>query len=393
MLGGKQDIEGAQSDIIYFRTLEYTPSKPQDIKVHRFKDSPRKIQIDWTPPVSPNGVIDHYEIEMKLRQIDEERIMQRPFCKSQNRITEFKMEEDVEKDPPKDVPEDVDGTCSCRNCDGPSTIEDTDEIARKRKINEEVAFEDALIDKVWYIPPHKITPMIDDFPMPMDADDLREKRDVQNGRVRREVASNNKNRLSPMDENQDDVIKDKDVQNNASADSQKETLKYGTKPVWTIYKKYIPSANTSLVVNDLRHFGQYSLKIKACHKDPDDVSRCKEDITKCWPKCSDWAKEEVQTYPKDDADDIGTVSVAGNGYESPVIKKIGGNHTTKDGIEDKQGNKGEPVFITWSPPLDPNLLIVNYDIQWYSDPNDTPYTTCQTAKDFNATNNRYLQEL
>ena len=63
MLGGKQDIEGAQSDIIYFRTLEYTPSKPRDIKVHRFKDSPRKIQIDWTPPVSPNGVIDHYEIE------------------------------------------------------------------------------------------------------------------------------------------------------------------------------------------------------------------------------------------------------------------------------------------------------------------------------------------
>ena len=46
MLGGKQDIEGAQSDIIYFRTLEYTPSKPRDIKVHRFKDSPRKIQID-----------------------------------------------------------------------------------------------------------------------------------------------------------------------------------------------------------------------------------------------------------------------------------------------------------------------------------------------------------
>ena len=337
MLGGKQDIEGAQSDIIYFRTLEYTPSKPQDIKVHRFKDSPRKIQIDWTPPDSPNGVIDHYEIEMKLRQIDEERIMQRPFCKSQNRITEFKMEEDVQQEPPKDVPEDVDGTCSCKNCDGPSSIEDTDEIARKRKINEEVAFEDALIDKVWYIPPHKITPMIDDFPM--DASDFREKRDVENGRVRREVASNNKNRLSPIDENQDDVIKDKDVQNNASTDSQKETLKYGTKPVWTIYKKYIPSANTSLVVNDLRHFGQYSLKIKACHKDPDDVSRCKEDITKCWPKCSDWAKEEVQTYPDNDADDIGTVRVAGNGYESPVIKKIGGNHTTKDGIEDKQENK------------------------------------------------------
>ena len=51
-------------------------------------------------------------------------------------------------------------------------------------------------------------------------------------------------------------------------------------------------------------------------------------------------------------------------------------------------NKGEPVYITWIPPEDPNLLIVNYNIKMITDANSQDLNTCETAKNFKTSNNR-----
>ena len=57
---GSEDIEGAQSDIVYFRTLEYTPSEPRDIQVYKNENNPTNIEVTWTESESPNGIIENY---------------------------------------------------------------------------------------------------------------------------------------------------------------------------------------------------------------------------------------------------------------------------------------------------------------------------------------------
>ena len=101
--GGSKDIEGAQSEIKYFRTLEYTPSEPREIKVHRNEKNPTEIKINWTEPDSPNGIIDHYEILMELRRIDEKRIMQRPFCEKKYEIKKFEFEDEDNATEPEET--------------------------------------------------------------------------------------------------------------------------------------------------------------------------------------------------------------------------------------------------------------------------------------------------
>ena len=60
-----------------------------------------------------------------------------------------------------------------------------------------------------------------------------------------------------------------------------------------------------------------------------------------------------------------------------------------DTVDKSMENTGEPVYITWDPPKDPNLLIVNYQIERLSDV-DKGYKSlsCVTAKEFNAANHR-----
>ena len=55
---------------------------------------------------------------MELRQIDEERIMQRPFCEKKYQIKKFEIEEEDNKTNEKPEPvDDPTGTCSCKKCD------------------------------------------------------------------------------------------------------------------------------------------------------------------------------------------------------------------------------------------------------------------------------------
>ena len=59
-----------------------------------------------------------------------------------------------------------------------------------------------------------------------------------------------------------------------------------------------------------------------------------------------------------------------------------------DTTDKKQENKGEPVFISWTAPSDPNLLIVNYKIKIQNDAGSQELESCFTAKQYQANDNR-----
>ena len=77
-----------------------------------------------------------------------------------------------------------------------------------------------------------------------------------------------------------------------------------------------------------------------------------------------------------------------NANSESNINEKGENRSLVDPNNKKKENKGEPVFISWTPPQDPNLLIVNYNIRIIYDTNSPELHACETAKNFQATKNR-----
>ncbi len=64
---GSSGIDGAQSDIFYVLSPEDYPSPPHGLTFNKFNYS--TINLTWSPPESPNGIIDHYELTMELKEV------------------------------------------------------------------------------------------------------------------------------------------------------------------------------------------------------------------------------------------------------------------------------------------------------------------------------------
>jgi hypothetical protein len=66
-VAGSSGIDGAQSDIVYILSPEDYPSSPLDLDLNKFNYS--TINLTWSPPQAPNGVIDHYDLVMELKEV------------------------------------------------------------------------------------------------------------------------------------------------------------------------------------------------------------------------------------------------------------------------------------------------------------------------------------
>ncbi|XP_013134628.1 PREDICTED: insulin-like receptor [Papilio polytes] len=69
----KQDKKGAQSPIIYFKTLPDSPSPPLGLTVEL--RTPHSVQIKWQPPALPNGTISLYHVEIQANSYNRRTIL------------------------------------------------------------------------------------------------------------------------------------------------------------------------------------------------------------------------------------------------------------------------------------------------------------------------------
>ena len=329
--------------------------------------------------------------------------MSRPFCQDGFKIQ--KEETPMKKGPPsvekaKNITV-LDGSCSCDKCPRggeadtvPDKGSDSDE---RRKYEEKSQFEIDVLDTIWsvdYEPPaitHTESHM-----------------DENNGkRKRRDISTNNNNKLEQESmKHQDDkdtfqstVLPD-NTEKNTFQDVmvQKNNAKHGY--LLKVRRKVYGS---NLTVSHLKHFGSYSLQIRACHTIVDD--KTKNSMELLHPACSSDAWDEFQVLPDLGADNIMAAprlilspggQEDGNNEEDMMLDTDGKHQDETDlDLNGKEGNlphnkkkKGERKFITWDPPKDPNLLIVNYYLQ-YTFTNDKSGSEhdlrghCVTAKDFN----------
>uniref|UniRef100_T1JFU0 Tyrosine-protein kinase receptor n=1 Tax=Strigamia maritima TaxID=126957 RepID=T1JFU0_STRMM len=72
------DNFGAESDLIYFKTLADRPSIPVDLKAVSY--DPFEMTLSWLPPVRPNGDVAYYEIKGSLEK-EQTYFDSRDYCK------------------------------------------------------------------------------------------------------------------------------------------------------------------------------------------------------------------------------------------------------------------------------------------------------------------------
>ncbi len=383
---GSEGVQGAESDIIYFQTLEDIPEPPTSVRVQKTNYS--SFNITWSPPEVPNGIIDHYEIILTLMDINATKMMEGPYCKDGRRALDI--EEEEEKIPvPAVVQRDnvtiPEGYCTCDTCDavGPKKLKPVNQ-----KMEEEVYF-DAVIDVVFSAVP----PRVDsgeggkrrkrDLPV-VSAEDNAISLDVV-------MAKNKKPEEPPVDKDIETVTDGLErfrIQNrrNKIGDSVSKTHIDGMpytqyrklpngKRIYKTFAARVPGDQRSLFVNELKHYGSYTISVRACQR---AINKLGNDAgVDSLSVEQDWKGKDYEKYCSPNVDKI-----------ERVLHKHGADDILGE-VKTIVQNDTNRVWLSWEPPSDPNELIVNYELELRSKLDSPGSTECVTAKNFMEADNKY----
>ncbi len=388
---GEDGIRGAESDMIYFLTHETFPGPPRNIIVEKTNYS--SLNITWSPPASPNGIIDHYEVILKMKKTNVERTLDRDYCDEGFRVTDMSAEETKPKEPDRPIKYANDtlatgDVCLCTTCAPMTTDQEPTDIQSQRMSRD--AFDNVVINIAF---PTKvsvdgkkrrrravITDVANEQEIELGEDDLKDANTLRLLKTTTTVAPGSPREL-PDDSTRYDVLTEKDWDDFERPKSSVIDLPDGRYYYYT-YSAEVGGDRLYAFVTHLRHYGSYTLSVRACHA-------VKEDGTKL---CSRTEDLDVQVLHKAGADDI-----FGN-----AIRLVKANDTEVS-ADVKNGKKGEKesalsagsAWISWDPPPDPNELIVNYNVklnQGGSGDKDTVHRSCITARDFRANGRKYKLE-
>ena len=313
---------GAQSDIVYIRTATVPPDKVRSLQWMAASHS--SLRVSWLPPSRPHGIIDHYDIFLDYIPLVE-------IAKNRNYCTKksvFDVDKVVPKDVIKKLKPTVNGTDNCPLCKcSADDAKSTKIVDFGDKHIEEQEFYSDLINKIFTIPVVSDSSVVSD----------RTRRSIDNGESGNTVNSEDKEAIHP-----DYVVVKTMIQGHgipAFENLYNETALVNGSNVYSIVYKQIPGNQTEVLIEGLKHFALYQVKVMACQKEYMRNPACKKNC-EMQKDCSPWAIVEAKTLNKLRADDIPLVDSKLVVYHA--------NETTGD------------TFIRWEPPQDPNEMISHY---------------------------------
>ncbi|XP_072941369.1 insulin-like receptor isoform X2 [Epargyreus clarus] len=353
-----QDQKGAQSAIVYFRTLPGQPSPPLGLTAESVRA--HSATIRWAPPALPNGTITSYRIELQANFYNRPKILAGDVNYCGNPSALMNMIALRSEDATGEAGEGGAGeggapggggggkaggndTCPCREEPAPRFT-----VRAEEDRQESINFENDLQNLVY----------------------IRNK--SQKNKVRRSIDNNMKSMLvilsgnsKPMPNvtnvNATDGVKCSRDESNACVikDHSAEYVK-------SLYYNLDGSA-TSLTVDNMRHFTWYTVNIWSCRaqQDNEDVG----DYQAHW--CSDRAYYTFRTLEKVNADVVRNVDA----------KILPSNKTLPE------------VNVTWQPPEDPNGFVVAYNVHYSRvemHSQDIGLQSCISADDYEAKGRAYL---
>lgn len=358
---GSQGVEGAESDIHYFQTPEDIPGLPESVNVIKINHS--SINVTWSPPTVPNGIIDHYEVVLEFHKINPTRILgSRPYCAPGYKIVT------VEEKPPAPKPNITlpavvpSGTCSCENCGKEPVLKVSSQQAKM----EEELFHDAIINRVFDEDNSNLFPGIRDkraiintFSATENNFNVLEGNKIAEEEIDEIIYPDNYPRVK--------VITDRPMFGSPipsyNIPFKRKKLVNGKPSYYLTFSARVNGSTHQLHIPDLKHFGSYTLKIRACQAVFGSNLTNEDTLEKL---CSKDVVKEVRVLHKPKADDI------------------------LSGITSSSKNDTENVWISWDPPKDPNSIIVYYNIRSKAKADaSADWRGCITAKEFMDKGHRY----
>ncbi|XP_037302260.1 insulin receptor [Manduca sexta] len=325
-----QDRRGAQSSIIYFKTLPGAPSPPTSVTVEL--RTPYSVSIKWAPPTMPNGTIILYHVEVHANSYNKPKILAGNinYCGKPNALANMikaSLEEAPETQEEKTTGDVKNGSCAC-NEESKSSTRFTSRAEEERM--ESINFENDVQNQVY-----------------KKAD--RPKSKTMANRIKRSLDISLSSMLVKLTENRD-PRPGFNYSNSTDEDGYVKSLYYE-----------LDGKTESLTVDSMRHFTWYTVNIWACRARADNETKEQYDDT--W--CSERAYYTFRTSELPNADVV-------NNFKAEIVKS---NKTFPD------------VNLKWDPPANPNGFVVAYNVHYsrVEDSNqgqDVGLGTCIISDDF-----------
>eukprot|EP00095_Tigriopus_kingsejongensis_P008291 maker-scaffold892_size84543-snap-gene-0.16 protein:Tk08291 transcript:maker-scaffold892_size84543-snap-gene-0.16-mRNA-1 annotation:"insulin receptor-like isoform x2" len=363
---GTKGIQGAQSEMLYVLSNEGFPEVPRDI--HFIKVNHTSLNISWVPPRAPNGKIHHYELVLELKETDEVRISEQDYCHSplyqgnsgnppsgDTRVSTKKKSSSQNSgqfDPNIE--------CDCQACLDPrrtgSISDGGTDISIENRIEKD-AFMDLVINRAF------------DSPRGLER---RKRRALQawlssNETIQSKLSTDSRDNTLIQDPKIEEIF-DGTRRTPVKANNRRVATRPnntvvrnvdGTIKYYITFSSEVAGSRHQMLVTNLKHFGFYSLKIRACHAPkPDDEGGLVK-----W--CSGTVPKFERVAPKPKADDI-----HGN-------------------LQILPHNDSDTATISWHPPTDPNDIIVKYNVRYKSKETAKYSTSCIQAYKLQAMKYRY----
>ncbi|KAI5644933.1 protein tyrosine kinase domain-containing protein [Phthorimaea operculella] len=328
-----QDQKGAQSDIIYFKTLPDKPSPPQSLSVEVLDHN--SVYIKWLPPVAPNGTIILYHVQIHANVYNKDTIVSGNinYCTSPNQMASLlaiRSPDDVDPKPETiaNIADKNNATCACKPDNKPVTKFDTKAEEERR---ESILFENELQNAV-YVKANKTKVNL-------------KKWNITN-RSRRSVETSSASLLSTL------VILSGNTRPTIGGvyvnTTEAANCSHAEPNLCIIYDNgtgYVKSQYLNLggnvlsaTVKNLRHFTWYTVNVWACRERQGNETDAA--YAELW--CSDRAYKNFRTLEKPNAD---------------IVTEV---HTVV-----LSSNKTLPVVnVTWAPPVNPNGFVVAYNVHY-----------------------------
>ncbi|KAL4228229.1 hypothetical protein ACF0H5_013662 [Mactra antiquata] len=353
-------VQGAVSDVHYFRTQAEVPTSPLNLQVRA--ERPGELKVTWDPPNQPNGNVTHYQVYWQRKEFDPEDFELRDYCLSPILTSKIHRPDQPEEEEEKNETS-TDGNCCC-------PLSEKERKTEERERNLAIQFQDYLQNQVY-------VKRIDDAATKKPstaASRLRvenNKRSFNSSRERRELPNDDlherKKYIYKRNAQNDQPVvmppgsntKEEGYKNMATTTPTVPSTTVTNGDVTDTNKKKVPSfvyadvfVKREFIISNLGHFEDYNVEVIACHNRPTDPIQ--------GMLCSNQALGFGRTLPEPESDRINSSTVTWELHH----------------------NKTNAVHIKWEDPPNPNGLILTYDIE-YRNPNIQfvkPIIICITYK-------------
>jgi hypothetical protein len=314
-----ETTKGAQSDIIYIRTMAENPDPVENLYLN--SESYSSLLVSWEPPKRPNGIIDHYDIIVELLVLGDE-TRERNYCARDLKEATKKTKVEVKKD------NNSSEECPKTDCP-PCNAGQGTEVSEDKHIDEANLVDDII---------NEIFPATDGFSNGKCGGDHNRRKRFVEGNSAENILENDED--EPVEKN-NNIVNQVTVQlpnketgekmlDNVTETNNATGIEYFSKMYVTVPGN---KSVLSLTLNQLRHFGRYSIKVRACQAVyMEKIGNCTANC-ELFKKCSIETEMIEKTLAKPDADDIPSFD----------------GHLQLE-IHDGNDTNGRATYIRWRPP-------------------------------------------